>query len=89
MNTKDFLYNADGETVYLSLVKCFENHLESTNSRSNAYKAASLFLLQCGFDGIMYPAGTIWGKPFGAADDAYNYVIFDSNKVKIVNKTKV
>ena len=89
LDDEDFLYNADGETVYLSLVKCFESHLESTNSRANAYKAASLFLLQCGFDGIMYPAGTIWGKPFGASDDAYNYVIFDANKVKIVNKTRM
>lgn len=50
-------------------------------------KAASLFLMQCGFDGIKYPSGTMWKKPDGAAEDAYNYVIFDANKVKIVNKT--
>jgi len=52
-------------------------------------KAASLFLMQCGFDGIKYPAGTRWKKPDGASEDAMNYVIFDANKVKIVNKTKV
>lgn len=52
-------------------------------------KAASLFLMQCGFDGIKYPSGTKWKKPDGAAEDAMNYVIFDSNKVKIISKTKV
>jgi hypothetical protein len=52
-------------------------------------KAASLFLMQCGFDGIKYPAGTRWQKPDGASENAMNYVIFDANKVKIVNKTNV
>ena len=52
-------------------------------------KAASLFLMQCGFDGIKYPAGTRWQKPDGASEDAMNYVIFDANKVKIINKTRV
>jgi hypothetical protein len=52
-------------------------------------KAASLLFMQCGFDGIKYPAGTRWKKPDGASEDAMNYVIFDANKVKIVNKTKV
>ena len=55
----------------------------------NSQKAASLFLMQCGFDGIKYPSGTKWQKPDGAAEDAYNYVIFDANKVKIINKSKV
>jgi len=52
-------------------------------------KAVSLFLMQCGFDGIKYVAGTRWGLPNGAVSGSYNYVIFDANKVKIVNKTKV
>ena len=52
-------------------------------------KAASLLFMQCGFDGIKYPAGTRWQKPDGASEDAMNYVIFDANKVKIINKTKV
>ena len=49
-------------------------------------KAASLFLMQCGFDGIVYPTGTLWGKPEGASEYAYNFVVFDANKVKIVKK---
>ena len=57
--------------------------------RKNCAKAASLFLAQCGFDGIKYPAGTRWQKPDGASEDAYNYVIFDANKVKIINKTRM
>ena len=68
----------DGKDVYRRLQKIFGSD-----------KAASLFLMQCGFDGIKYPSGTKWKKPDGAAEDAYNYVIFDSNKVKIVNKTQV
>ena len=68
----------EGRYVYNRLRKLF-----------NSDKAASLFLLQCGFDGIKYPAGTKWQKPDGASEDAYNYVIFDANKVKIVNKTRM
>ena len=85
----DFSYNINGENLYKKIVDCFNKHFESTNTKSNAAKAASLFLLQCGFDGIKYEAGTVWGKPFGASDDACNYVIFDANKVKIVNKTRM
>ena len=79
----------DGETLYCGIASCFYSHLESTNSNSKSSKAASLFLMQCGFDGIKYEAGTVWDKPYGASEDAYNYVIFDANKVKIVNKTKI
>ena len=68
----------EGRYVYNRLRKLF-----------NSDKAASLFLMQCGFDGIKYPSGTRWQKPDGASDDAYNYVIFDANKVKIVNKTRM
>lgn len=70
---------SDGKSVYRRLQSIF----------FNSDKAASLFLMQCGFDGIKYPSGTKWKKPDGASEDAYNYVIFDANKVKIVNKTKV
>lgn len=69
----------DGKSVYRRLQSIF----------FGKDKAASLFLMQCGFDGIKYPSGTKWKKPDGAAEDAYNYVIFDANKVKIVNKAKV
>ena len=65
-----------GKNVYAQLRKWFESA-----------KAASLFLMMCGFDGIKYPAGTRWELPDGASEDAQNYVIFDANKVKIINKT--
>ena len=68
----------DGKSVYNRLRSIFGSD-----------KAASLFLMQCGFDGIKYPSGTKWKKPDGASEDAYNYVIFDANKVKIVNKTEI
>lgn len=64
------------------LYRMLSNNLESE-------KAASLCLMYCGYDGIKYSAGTMWEKPKGSAEDAYNYVIFDANKVKIVNKTRV
>ena len=70
---------AEGKNVYRRLQQIF----------FGKDKAASLFLMQCGFDGIKYPSGTMWKKPDGASEDAYNYVIFDANKVKIVNKTKI
>lgn len=73
--------NTEGRNVYLRLCTIF-------GGKKNM-KAASLFLMQCGFDGIKYPSGTIWRKPDGASEGAYNYVIFDANKVKIINKTKV
>ena len=52
-------------------------------------KAASLFLNQCGFDGITYPTGTRMAKPNGAKKDGKNYVIFDASKIKITNKTNI
>lgn len=68
-----------GNSIYKRLTELFFNR----------QKATSLFLMQCGFDGIKYPAGMIWGKAPGVRDDACNYVIFDSNKVKIIKKEKV
>ena len=68
----------DGKSVYRRL-----------QSLMGSDKAASLFLMQCGFDGIKYPSGTKWQKPDGASEDAYNYVIFDANKVKILNKKMI
>jgi hypothetical protein len=80
------LVNMEFKKIYHQLADIFARQI---NDFSKGDKAASLFLMQCGFDGIMYPAGTRWQKPDGASEDAYNYVIFDANKVKIVNKTKV
>lgn len=68
----------EGKNVYRRLQTLF----------GGSDKAASLFLMQCGFDGVKYPSGTRWQKPDGASEDAYNYVIFDANKVKIINKTQ-
>ena len=68
----------DGKSVYRRL-----------QSLMGSDKAASLFLMQCGFDGIKYPSGTKWQKPDGASEDAYNYVIFDANKVKILDKKMI
>ena len=88
---EDIKYNVeyvDFKTFYRGLSKIFDLiALNFDNKKGD--KAASLFLMQCGFDGIKYPAGTRWQKPDGASEDAYNYVIFDANKVKIINKTKV
>ena len=50
---------------------------------------ASTFLMNLGYDGIKYEAGTILGKPEESDDDAENYVIFNANKIKIINKTIV
>jgi len=75
-----------GNSVYVSLEYAF--YIAGIDKQNTA-KAASLFLMQCGFDGIKYPAGTRWQRPDGASEDAMNYVIFDANKVKIINKTKV
>ena len=80
------LVNMEFKKIYHQLTDIFAWQI---NDFSKGDKATSLFLMQCGFDGIMYPAGTRWQKPDGASEDAYNYVIFDANKVKIVNKTKV
>ena len=44
---------------------------------------ASTFLKRCGIVGICYKAGTMWKKPDGSKDDAYNYVIFDKRDIKI------
>jgi hypothetical protein len=81
------IYNyISGSKLYENLAEDFSRLLN--DFRGKGEKAASLFLMQCGIDGIKYPSGTRWKKPDGASEDAYNYVIFDANKVKIINKTK-
>ena len=67
---------SEGKDVYRTLQGYF-----------GSQKAASLFLMQCGFDGITYPTGTRWAKPNGAKDEGRNYVIFDANKAKITQKS--
>jgi hypothetical protein len=59
---------------------------ELTSALGGSEKAASLFLNQCGIVGIKYRAGTIYGLPDGADESSLNYVIFDSNNVRIISK---
>ena len=81
------IYNyISGSKLYKDLAEDFSRLLN--DFRGKGEKATSLFLMQCGIDGIKYPSGTKWQKPDGASEDAMNYVIFDANKVKIINKTK-
>lgn len=48
-------------------------------------KEASLFLKSAGIDGIRYPTETLSGKgPKGGG--AYNYVVFDENDVRLVQR---
>jgi len=48
-------------------------------------KEASLFLKRAGIDGIRYPTETLSGKgPKGGG--AYNYVVFDENDVRLVQR---
>jgi hypothetical protein len=67
-------YKLDGSSVYHRLSIAFDSQ-----------KAASLFLMQCGFDGIVYEVGR-WKKSEDTPKDTYNFVIFDANKVKILKK---
>ena len=72
----------NGKEVYDELDKIIGLY----TSNGNMEKATSLFLMQCGFDGIKYKAGTIYGLPDGADEGSLNYVIFDSNKIRITSK---
>ncbi|MBO7733342.1 MAG: hypothetical protein J6S67_12330 [Methanobrevibacter sp.] len=67
----------DGEQLY----KYIERKLEYYD-RENASRLASKLLNKAGFTGIKYPAGTIHGNGNGA----YNYVIFNDDDAKIVDK---
>lgn len=71
--------DTQGSDVYRKLEELFDSD-----------KAASLFLMNmCGFDGIKYPTGTRWNRPIGAKEDGYNYVLFNANNVKIINKERL
>jgi len=87
---RDYIYGLifeSGSKVYKTLYDKFLRFVKMDGHQAS--KAVSLLLMQYGFDGIKYPSGTRWQKPDGASEDAYNYVIFDANKVKIVNKTRM
>lgn len=75
--------NIKGKMV---LIKVDELLTGEENSFGEPSKITSLFLMNCGFDGIKYKAGTIYGLPEGADENSLNYVIFDSNKIRITSK---
>ncbi len=69
-----------GKELYRFLVEEAENEDKySWGSDDNPKKAASLFLLRMGIDGIRYPAGSLSGMKI----EAKNYVVFDPNAVTI------
>ncbi len=43
-------------------------------------------LADAGVVGIKYPAGTLHGLPEGASSNAYNYVLFDTDNTRIVER---
>lgn len=62
-------------SIYHSMPRSLYPNVEA------AKKAASKLLLEAGYAGIKYPAGTIHGNGNGA----YNYVIFNDEEAKIVD----
>ena len=76
LNMINHLY---GKSVLYCIEKVFEDFKDME-------KAKSLFLLQCGFVGMKYRAGTMWGLPKGADENSMNYVIFNANDIKITSK---
>lgn len=66
--------------------RSFEDFYERFIGKWFGKKGASMLLMYCGYDGIKYPAGTIWQKPQGAKEESFNYVLFDQNKAKITKK---
>ena len=75
-----------GKALMGVLSELFEYGLKEQGSNARKDKAVSLFLNQCGFVGIRYLAGTRWGLPQGAKAGSMNYVIFDSNNIRITSK---
>ena len=73
------LYNAENCKSYAQLYK-------SVAHRLGGEKAASEFFYKFGFDGIVYPAGTLMGGHARKGD--INYVVFNANDVKILNKVR-
>jgi hypothetical protein len=70
----------------MAIIKLDEILTGEENDLGEPNKITSLFLMQCGFDGIKYKAGTIYGLPEGADENSLNYIIFDSNKIRITSK---
>lgn len=71
-----------GKELYEALKFYFANQEE--HDISSAEKAASLFLLKSGVDGIKYPSESM--RP-GAKSESSNYVVFDEDAVTIESQT--
>lgn len=69
-----------GEELYHALEDFFDRERPSYGA-----ELASRALVEIGFVGVKYPAGTIHG---GAKEGDYNYVVFDENNANIVGNTK-
>ena len=70
-------YMKDGETLYNALTIALGSD-----------KAASLFLLENGIDGIKYPAESISRGATSDTARGFNYVVFDENAVSIEEAIK-
>lgn len=67
-----------GGMIYKGLLRCFGGDYEAEDGVD---KTVSLLLNKCGIDGNKVPIGFT----HGANVEGYNYVIFDENKIKILN----
>lgn len=65
-----------------------ENLYEGLSKALGSPKAASLFLLENGIDGIKYPAESISRGATSDTARGFNYVVFDDQAVTIVDKVQ-
>lgn len=72
-------YNVENCKSYAMLYR-------SIASKLGGEKEASEFLYKIGFDGIVYPAGTLMGGNARKGD--INYVVFNAKDVRIINKER-
>ncbi len=79
-NGKSKVWNS-GSELYNFLNDCFRDHETENDSQQQTSK----FLSRAGFTGISYPAQYLSG---GRKDGARNYVIFNENDAKIVDKVR-
>ena len=75
----------DGKDIILRPVQQGRDLYAELENGLGSARAASEFLRDCGFTGIVYPAEFRSG---GRSDGAKNYVIFDEADAKIVGKTR-
>ena len=68
---------SDGRLVYKAISRLLEGD-----------KAASLFLLENGIDGVKFPAESVARGATSETARAFNYVVFDENAVTIISKSQ-